>query len=112
MHSGNEKVKPQLSANRYMQLIVYTTLSFIMGQAVESMMNRELYQETQTVNASACEFMELMLRSVNQYKELSQEVSHLIINPVIKTLRNAIDNSNKLLQHYCFCKQKYSYTFK
>ena len=65
-----------------------------MGQAVESMMDKELYQETRTVNASACEFMELILRSVNQYKDLVQEITHLIIRPVVRTLRCAIDNSN------------------
>ena len=58
-------IKPSLCANKYIQVIVYTTLQFIMGQAVESMMNKELYQETRTVNASACEFMELILRSIN-----------------------------------------------
>jgi hypothetical protein len=61
-------------------------------------MDKELYQETRTVNASACEFMELILRSINQYKELVQEITHLIIKPVVKTLRCAIDNSNNAQQ--------------
>ena len=65
MHSERDKITPNLCANKYIQVIVYTTLQFIMGQAVESMMDKELYQETRTVNASACEFMELILRSVN-----------------------------------------------
>lgn len=58
MVGPKDKIQPNLCANKYIQVIVYTTLQFIMGQAVESMMNKELYQETQTVNASACEFME------------------------------------------------------
>jgi hypothetical protein len=37
-----------------------------MGQAVESV-NEQLYQESQTVNASACEFMELILKSLEQH---------------------------------------------
>ena len=94
MQNDRDKIKPQLCENKYIQVIVYTTLQFIMGQAVESMMDKELYQETRTVNASACEFMELILRSINQYKELVQEITHLIIKPVVKTLRCAIDNSN------------------
>ena len=98
MVGPNDKIQPNLCANKYIQVIVYTTLQFIMGQAVESMMNKELYQETQTVNASACEFMEQILRVINQYKDLSQEITHLIITPIVKTLRTSIDNSNNALQ--------------
>ena len=71
MVNDSDKLRPSLCANKYIQVIVYTTLQFIMGQAVESMMNKELYQETRTVNASACEFMEQILRAINQYKDLS-----------------------------------------
>jgi hypothetical protein len=46
MVGPNDKIQPRLCANYYIQVIVYTTLQFIMGQAVESMMNKELYQET------------------------------------------------------------------
>lgn len=48
---------------KYIQAIVCITLQFIMGQAVECL-NIEHYQESQTVNASAAEFMELILKSV------------------------------------------------
>lgn len=49
-----------------------------MGQAVESV-NQRLFEESQTVNASACEFMELLLKSLEQHKEKSSEISHMII---------------------------------
>lgn len=34
--------------------------------------------------------MELILKSVQPYKELAQEVSHIIVMPVVKTLRLSI----------------------
>jgi len=53
-----------------------------------------LYQESQTVNASAAEFMELILKSVQPYKDLANEIAHVIISPLVKTLRQSIDNGN------------------
>ena len=62
-----------------------------MGQAVESV-NEELYQESETVNASACEFLELILKSLEQHKEHSNEIAHMIVDPLLRTLRHVIDN--------------------
>jgi hypothetical protein len=70
-----------------------TTLSYIMGQAVESL-NKDLFFHTQVVKASACEFMELILNSIKDYSDLVREIKHMIIGPIIKTLRTAIDNRN------------------
>ena len=70
-----------------------TTLSYIMGQAVESL-NKDLYFSTQVVKASACEFMELILNSIKDFSDLEREIKHMIIGPIIKTLRTAIDNKN------------------
>ena len=39
--------------------------------------------------------MELILKSVEPYKELAQEISHIIVMPVIKTLRQSINNQNE-----------------
>lgn len=78
-------------------MIVYITLQFIMGQYVESM-SEDLYQETQIVNASACEFMELILRSISAYADLCTEIMHLILEKLIETLRVAIDNRNDAQQ--------------
>ena len=51
------------SHNKYIRVIVYLTLQFIMGHYVKSSSN-EMYQETQIVNATASEFMELVIRSI------------------------------------------------
>lgn len=50
------------------------------------------------MNASAAEFMELILKSVEPYKELAQEVSHIIVMPVIRTLRQSINAANEAQQ--------------
>lgn len=81
----------------YLQIIVYVTLQFIMGQAVESV-NAKLFEESQTVNASACEFMELVLKSLEQHKKESADISHLIIRPILKTFRQNIENKNNAMQ--------------
>lgn len=64
-----------------------------MGQAVESL-NDDLYFSTQVVKASACEFMELILNSIKDFSDLVREIKHLIVGPIAKTLRTAIDNKN------------------
>ena len=69
-----------------------------MGQAVESLNDRETYLHTQTVNSNACELMEIILRTMYYNKVLSQEITHLIINPIIDTLRLAIENDNTAQQ--------------
>ena len=70
-----------------------TTLSYIMGQAIESL-NEDLYLNTQVVKASACEFMELILNSIKDFADLEREIKHIIVGPIVKTLRTAIDNKN------------------
>lgn len=98
MTSDNARVEPVVSNGKYIQVIVYTILSFIMGQAVESLNDRETYLQTQTVNSNACELMEILLRTMYHDKVLSQEITHLIIDPIISTLRLAIENDNTAQQ--------------
>ncbi len=81
----------------YLMVIVYITLEFIMGQAVESV-NSQLYQDSQTVNASACEFMELILKSFRPENSMSQYIAAVIIHPILRTLRNTIDNQDHAMQ--------------
>ena len=38
-----------------------------------------------TVNASACEFMELILKQVEKYPNISNKIAHVIIKPLIIT---------------------------
>lgn len=81
-----EKDKEFACNKKYLQIIVYITLQYIMGQAVESV-NEQLYRESETVNASACEFMELILKSLESNEKMSNEIAHIIIDPIIKTFR-------------------------
>ena len=82
------------SYNKYIQVIIYLTLQFIMGHYVECL-SEELYQETQIVNATACEFMELIIRSISQFSpDYCTEIMHMIIKPLLINLRSAIDNKN------------------
>ena len=57
-----------------------------MGQAVQSV-DQTLYQESQTVNASACEFMELILKYLEPYKDTSNRIAHMIIEPLLRTFK-------------------------
>jgi hypothetical protein len=79
--------------NKYLEVIVYITLQFIMGQAVQSV-DQVLYQESQTVNASACEFMELILKSLESHPKTSNEIAHIIVDPILRTFKQVIDNQN------------------
>jgi hypothetical protein len=90
---ANEHLGLRYCTGKYIQSIVYLTLQFITGQAVESL-SSQLYIETQTVNASACEFMELVMKSIQSRTLLSVEITHLIINPLVRALRLAINNQN------------------
>ena len=87
------KIEPRFCKSKYIQALVMTTLSYIMGQAVESL-NEDLYFSTQVVKASACEFMELILNSIKDYPDLEREIKHLIVGPIVKTLKAALDNKN------------------
>jgi hypothetical protein len=83
--------------DKYIYAIICITLQFIIGQAVESL-NSQLFAATQTVNASACEFMELVMKSIHNKVSLSTEITHLIIGFLVKALRQAIDSKNNAQQ--------------
>ena len=85
--------KQQGESFKYLEIIVYITLQFIMAQAVQSV-DQGLYQESQTVNASACEFMELILKSLEGHETTSNKIAHLIVEPILRTFKQAIDNQN------------------
>jgi hypothetical protein len=50
--------------------------------------------ETLTVNASACEFMELILKQVQRDPLVSYRIAHMIIKPLINTFYTVIENNN------------------
>lgn len=53
-----------------------------------------LMAETLTVNASACEFMELILKQVQRDPYVSYRIAHMIIKPLITTFYTVIENEN------------------
>jgi len=59
----NDYMKPTEVHSDYIEAIVEITLTFIMGQADDGL-SPSVKQETHTVNASAVEFMELILKSL------------------------------------------------
>ena len=87
-----------LTHDKYIEAIVYIALSFIMGQAVESLCSHSDYLAMNAVTANACEFLEVVLRELSVVPEVSLEISHLIVNILVKTFRNSIDNDNTQLQ--------------
>ena len=100
-------VEPIISTGKYIQLVVDTILTFIMGQPVESLYTHEEYQSIETVNAVACDLMEQVLKALKDNKDLSQEITHLVLKPIVKCLQLAIENDNtsqqleliQLIQH-------------
>lgn len=42
--------------------------------------------------------MELILKSLETHKEMANEIAHVIIDPILKTFRQVIDNQNYAMQ--------------
>lgn len=47
-----------------------------------------------TVNASACEFMLLILKQVEKYHSVSNKIAHIIIKPLIDTFYHVTKSKN------------------
>ena len=86
----------------YLDLLVEITLLFIRAEhpleGGSSMLTETQISETLTVNASACEFMELILKQVEKNSEFSNKIAHLIIKPLIKTFYHVIIKKNYAMQ--------------
>jgi len=96
---------------KYLDLLVEITLQFIRAEypvddrqsslpQIRSSKNTKENQaaETLTVNASACEFMELILKQVQKYSDISNKIAHLIITPLINTFHHVIVKKNFAMQ--------------
>ena len=51
-----------------------------------------------TVNASACEFMELILKQVEKHGNISNRIAHMIVKPLIDTFHHLIEKNNYAMQ--------------
>jgi hypothetical protein len=90
-----------LDSHSYLYILVMITLDFIrvedeqQGEGTWLISGRS---KTTTVNASACEFMDLLLKSVSQYPQISNKIAHLIIEPLTATLHHTIERNNHAMQ--------------
>ena len=50
------------------------------------------------MNASACEFMELILKQAEKYFSFSNKITHIIIKPLIDTFYHIIEKKNYAMQ--------------
>jgi len=99
IESGDQKL--QLS---YLDMLVDITVNFIRAEHPSSdhFVNR-IHQDNQlaealTVNASACEFLELILKQVEKYFNHSHRIAHIIIEPLINTFHHVIERKNYAMQ--------------
>jgi hypothetical protein len=85
----------------YLDILVDITLHFITLESPQGPGKAKgvsVSSETLTVNASACEFMELLLKQVEKYGQISNKMAHKIINPLIDTFHMAVVNKNYAMQ--------------
>ena len=83
----------------YLDMLVEITLRFIQCEYQPEFKNQRNQMnvenqlaETLTVNASACEFMELILKQVQRDPFVSYRIAHMIIKPLINTFNTVIEN--------------------
>lgn len=58
----------------------------------------KIHAEMLTVNASACEFLQLILRHVEKYQDLSNKLAHRILDKLIDTFYDVIQKRNLAMQ--------------
>lgn len=94
---------------RYLDILIEVTLQYIRAEhsaekksqyasAANAIQNENQFAETLTVNASACEFMELLLKQFVKYSSDSMKIAHVIIKPLIETFYHVIENKNYAMQ--------------
>jgi len=57
-----------------------------------------LEAEILTVNASACEFLQLILKHVEKYQTESNKLAHLILEPMIETFYEVVKKKSLAMQ--------------
>ena len=83
------------AAINYLDMLVEITLSFIRAEYQKKDNKQE---NTLTVNASACEFMELLLKQVQKYSNVANKIAHHIAGPLVNTFYHVISNNNNAMQ--------------
>lgn len=80
----------------YIDLLVGICLKYIEGQAIESL-SVKFHLENASVNASSCEFLELLITNMDK-SETSQKISNYLINPLLQVLEHSIANKDIVMQ--------------
>lgn len=80
----------------YIDLLVAICLKYIEGQAIESL-SVKFHLENASVNASSCEFLELLITNMDN-KETSQKIANYLIMPLLQVLEHSIENSDIVMQ--------------
>ena len=80
----------------YIDLLVAICLKYIEGQAIESL-SVKFHLENASVNASSCEFLELLITNMDN-KETSQKIANYLISPLLQVLQHSIENRDIVMQ--------------
>ena len=80
----------------YIDLLVAICLKYIEGQAIESL-SVKFHLENASVNASSCEFLELLITNMDN-KETSQRIANYLIGPLLQVLDHSIENRDIVMQ--------------
>ena len=80
----------------YLDLLILLCLRFTQGQALDSI-SAKFQQGNSQVNASSCEFLELLLQHIED-PLVSMQISKNIIETLLRTLNHAIINKDFVMQ--------------
>lgn len=80
----------------YLQLLIFLCIKYIRGQVAESITGT-FATENAAVNASGCEFLELIITSVEP-PEKAPEVAAIIVEPLLIGLYNALLSKDNVMQ--------------
>lgn len=79
-----------------MDLIVLVCLRYIGGQALESL-SFKFHVENASVNASACEFLELLITHIED-RQLSTMICNFVMKRLLNILKTSISNKDYVMQ--------------
>lgn len=80
----------------YYDLFIHISVKFIIAQLNQEQINK-LVPDSHSVNATACEFLELILRSSKEFP-VSWYVAHDIIGRILKALSQSIEQKDNAMQ--------------
>lgn len=82
--------------NTYLQLLLFLSIKYIRGQAADTLKS-QFVTENAAVNACGCEFLELLLTSVEP-QDKAPEVAQTVIKPLLSGLQNAFIYKDSVMQ--------------